>query len=371
MKMIPRPIGVHLLVLFLICTACSPKPDPGPTVSPTLEPTIASTDVPNPFIRLTATSTSSPPPAPTDYAIQDEDFQDVEQECKTDVNITSVSGDTLSVSGGPISMINGDWAIFCYGARHTWIGTLTYAGYTFTSDDINPLQFMVTEDEGYIYVQGNGSVTTPDGETVALGSGVSQEQASSSKYGELIFSDRFDSNEFDWPEGKKNDSDRLGNCEITGGVYSWTIESLDGYVGHSQIADIDNIENFYASVDVERFDGARDAAYGIIFRVDNDWYYYEFLICDFCGEYNINLYKNDEWIVLVDWKTSDTIKSYGTNQLAVLAEGSKFQFFINGELVQEYQNTGIRYGAVGLTIEVYSTGDKVTVHFDNFEVYVP
>jgi hypothetical protein len=56
---------------------------------------------------------------------------------------------------------------WCRGAKHTWIGRLTYEGYTFDSDDADPLQFMVTE-KGYIYVKGKGMVTMPDGKAVKL-----------------------------------------------------------------------------------------------------------------------------------------------------------------------------------------------------------
>jgi len=56
---------------------------------------------------------------------------------------------------------------WCRGAKHTWIGRITYEGYTFDSDDADPLQFMVNE-KGYIYVKGKGMVTMPDGKAVKL-----------------------------------------------------------------------------------------------------------------------------------------------------------------------------------------------------------
>jgi hypothetical protein len=59
------------------------------------------------------------------------------------------------------------WQLWCNGATHTWVGTLSYQGYIFTSDDLSPLQFMVTE-EGYKYVGGKGTIKMPDGTTVNL-----------------------------------------------------------------------------------------------------------------------------------------------------------------------------------------------------------
>jgi len=371
MNTVTRSIGVCVLVMSLICAGCGPGIEVGPTETPAATPTPSPTDKPIPTSTTESTSTFTPTATPKSFAIQDADFQDFEEDCKTNVNITSVSGDSFGLTGSPISMINGEWALFCYGAKHTWIGTLTYAGYTFTSDENNPLQFMVTEGQGYIYVKGDGSVTTPEGETIVLGSGSSQEQTSGFQDWRLFLSDNFDSFELEWPTGEDNDSDQLGLYEISGGVYSWTIESLNGYVGNSQIPTLDDFGDFYASVDVEKISGAEDASYGMIFRVDIDWYYYEFLICVDWGEFNINLFQNEEWIVLTDWTESSAINIDGPNQLAVLAEGSQFQFFINGDLVAELENDRIPLGGVGLTGEVYDTGDKVTIHFDNFKVYLP
>ena len=65
-------------------------------------------------------------------------------------------------------MIDGNWAIFCYGAKHKWIGTITYAGYTFASDQTDPLQFIVDQEQGYVYVKGKGSVTLPDKTIIAF-----------------------------------------------------------------------------------------------------------------------------------------------------------------------------------------------------------
>ena len=58
--------------------------------------------------------------------------------------------------------------IWCYGAKHTWMGNLTYGDYTFDSDDNSPLQFVLDRVKGYTYLSGTGSVTKPDGKTVEL-----------------------------------------------------------------------------------------------------------------------------------------------------------------------------------------------------------
>ena len=160
-------------------SACLQPPTPLPPLP---------TDTPQPA--ATQTPTTIPSPTPRSFAIQDKAFQDYEQDCQTDVNITGVNGDSLQIKvNSTISMINGNWAVFCYGAKHTWIGVLTYEGYTFASDADDPLQFQVTASQGYVYIKGIGTVTMPDGtqvnlpnDTSAASAGVAPLCAASSNY---------------------------------------------------------------------------------------------------------------------------------------------------------------------------------------------
>jgi N-acetylglucosamine kinase-like BadF-type ATPase len=87
-----------------------------------------------------------------------------------DVAITDVKGDSLLVTvlSGSVKLGGGGLTIWCYGAKHTWQGKLTYAGYTFASDATAPLQFMVDKDKGYVYIKGKGSVKFPNGKIVHL-----------------------------------------------------------------------------------------------------------------------------------------------------------------------------------------------------------
>ena len=57
---------------------------------------------------------------------------------------------------------------WCNGTIHVWKGKVTYEGYTFESSTDDPLQFAVDKDKGYRYVEGKGTVTTPEGKVVEL-----------------------------------------------------------------------------------------------------------------------------------------------------------------------------------------------------------
>ena len=69
---------------------------------------------------------------------------------------------TFNPSGGY------DQNIWADGVTHTWIGKCKYEGYVFDSDSSKPLVFRVDKDNGYTYVGGKGTVTTPDGKSTTL-----------------------------------------------------------------------------------------------------------------------------------------------------------------------------------------------------------
>jgi hypothetical protein len=111
------------------------------------------------------------------FAIKHEKFKpDYEGTCNTDVKVASVEGDGLYVLG-KISIRDGYHTLWCYGAKHIWIGKLSYAGYIFDSDKKYPLQFTVSKDKGYLFLKGKGTVTTPKGKIVKLKSaGIDREK---------------------------------------------------------------------------------------------------------------------------------------------------------------------------------------------------
>jgi hypothetical protein len=108
---------------------------------------------------------------PEPLVLQGEAFEaDTEETCSTDVAITEVVGEGLRIEvlSGSLSIREGGLTIWCYGAKHTWMGTLSYGDHTFVSDEEDPLQFTLDKDRGYVYLAGEGSVELPDGSVVDL-----------------------------------------------------------------------------------------------------------------------------------------------------------------------------------------------------------
>ncbi|MFN2218696.1 MAG: FHA domain-containing protein [Anaerolineae bacterium] len=148
-------------------------PEPTATATP-IPPTPTPTATPTPTQTPTPTPTPVPPtatPKPEPLVLQGEAFEaDVQDSCSVDVAITEVIGDGLRIKvlSGSIPIRQNGLTIWCYGAKHTWMGNLTYGDYTFDSDDNNPLQFILDRIKGYTYLSGTGRVTQPDGKIVEL-----------------------------------------------------------------------------------------------------------------------------------------------------------------------------------------------------------
>ena len=162
--------GIIFTILAGILYGCTEQPGSVPTPTPATSTTQGSTSPE----ASTPTPPTAPKPktAPSLYTITDKAFRAVQEvDCVTDVQIIEVNDNQFLLKageGGGLQIIMGEMVLWGYGAKHTWIGKLVYAGYTFDSDANDPLQFMVDKEKGYIYVKGKGVVIEPDGKKVSL-----------------------------------------------------------------------------------------------------------------------------------------------------------------------------------------------------------
>jgi hypothetical protein len=154
--------AIPVIVAILACQTINIQlTDPPPTPTETATATAAFTVTPSRTPLPTATAT------PKSFIITDSAFvPSYKEHCTSDVSITAVNGQKFTIKG-TIAFTQAGLTWWCYDARHTWIGTLTYAGFTFASDADDPLQFTITP-KGYLYVKGKGTVTMPDGSVVTL-----------------------------------------------------------------------------------------------------------------------------------------------------------------------------------------------------------
>ena len=80
----------------------------------------------------------------------------------------------------------------------------------------------------------------------------------------------------------------------------------------------------------------------------------------------VSVVRDREWLNLVEWTRTDTIKPNGVNLLEVLGLGAHFVFLINGHIVSEREDNHFSQGLAGVAIEGYTAGEKTTFDFLDF-----
>lgn len=186
---------------------------------------------------------------------------------------------------------------------------------------------------------------------------------------EVLFEDDFSSNLNDWPTGDQKDEYGVTNTEFVDGAYRMTQEAKQGVFVWNNLTQVD-YDNFVFSVEATPVEQqvADTFAYGITFRENvDDAEYYAFEV-DTDGYFTVNVRTNEEWETLVEWTESPAINRQSSNQLTVKAVGPAFTFYINGHEVAAIEDDTLDTGAIGVALDLYDKGDKVTVDFDNLAI---
>jgi hypothetical protein len=184
----------------------------------------------------------------------------------------------------------------------------------------------------------------------------------------VVFSDSFDEDTNGWPTDTADGEYAALEPSITGGKYLvvMTAKKSAFWWFHPDLGDLDD---FFVSVTAEKVSGTADAEYGLVFRLGED--YYSFGITKETQKYSVYLWFDEKWEDVLDRTFSELIDPKGPNRLAVLAQGSDFTLFINGEEVDTFQDDSLSSGEVGVGINLNKTGDTVRLKFDDFEVKAP
>ncbi len=179
----------------------------------------------------------------------------------------------------------------------------------------------------------------------------------------LLF-DGFSSNEDNWPVGNQSgEYFSKFNRSIADGRYRWEAEAgrpnsispawLMGYP----------VSDFHLIVNCKHIGGSKaGSGWGVIFRIQDNQNYYWFRMTD-KQFFAVSVQKDGQWLNLVDWGRTDAIKPSGVNQLEVIARETHFIFLINGQIVNEVDDDHFNQGLVGLAIEGYTLGEKITFDF--------
>jgi hypothetical protein len=189
-----------------------------------------------------------------------------------------------------------------------------------------------------------------------------------SRWAEALF-DPFDQNKYDWSIGAYEGSCSTGDRNLLDGRYAWTVTAKSGCIMYNY-PNYQAVEDFYLAVDCQQISGAEDAACGVLLRrMDGDNYYYYFSIGT--DQYvRMQAWLETEWTSLLKEK-NQAIQPWKVNRLIVLARGSHFIFFVNGQYVAELDDGNIARGKVGLIVNLNHAEDTAAFEFDNFELRVP
>lgn len=192
---------------------------------------------------------------------------------------------------------------------------------------------------------------------------------SEAKKWELIANTDFSSN--NWIKESFDDESWKGNEKITSdGTYLVTLnnvsDSLDN--GFWIIPTLEQVSDFYLSVDVKFVAGRSNNSYGLIFRSNGfDAPAYVFRI--FGQSYDVQIYDGD-WKDLSGKIPSPYLLPDNFNRLTVTGKGSEFYFYINDNFVHHVTDSQIQRGNVGFRISVHQ-GIEQIIEFDNFELRIP
>jgi hypothetical protein len=187
----------------------------------------------------------------------------------------------------------------------------------------------------------------------------------------LVF-DNFASNDNNWLVGNQTSEYFTPlNQVIAEGRYRWDAEvsrpssmSTAWLVGYRVI-------DFHLIVNCKHIVGSKtSSSWGVVFRVQDNHNYYWFRMAD-SQFFAVSVVEDSQWLNIVDWTRTATIKPNGVNQLEVIARETHFIFLINGQVVTEVDDSHFSQGLVGLAIEGYTSGEKIIFDFMDIILRAP
>jgi hypothetical protein len=159
--------------------------------------------------------------------------------------------------------------------------------------------------------------------------------------------------------------------QIAGGKYRWETQARRNYATIANAVRVTN-GDFYAAVDMQQLGGTAVCGYGFLLR-DGPAGSYTFRLTN--GDQQFSVYSWNEVKqaprALIEPQFSAAIRPGAINRLAVLAEGPRYQFFINGQPAGEISDIEWTGGTLKLFAQLCQDGDTAIVEFDNLELREP
>lgn len=200
------------------------------------------------------------------------------------------------------------------------------------------------------------------------GGGESDSEQESRKNSDLLYQDDFS------PENVGRwqiEGDELGSIEVNNGQLVIDVAAPNtlqySTLNEPQFADFD------LEISGMLLDGSDESTYGILLRMQGPTEFYRFEIMG-DGHYMVERLNDDgSWTRFVDdWQISEAIQVglNANNRIRVVADGPAMAFYVNGELLQEIEDTTYISGNIALDAGTYGH-PKTRVAFDDLLVSSP
>jgi hypothetical protein len=213
----------------------------------------------------------------------------------------------------------------------------------------------------------------------------------------VLFSDEFNSNEHDWLVGDFSSDTSIETRSIQDGTYRWESEAIQPFVGLVWVQG-EPVSDFYIKIEarLDRSVGTWTAYFGPAFRVaDSDGMrFYAFGHSEYVqrrggGDDEYFNYAYYRFIRLLDDEPSELLSDFagrsgtfpglpeirhppdGTVEIVVVAEGSQFWCFIDGNYVDHVIDDELVEGLIGLAVMVPNYGEQTIIEFDSIELRAP
>jgi hypothetical protein len=184
----------------------------------------------------------------------------------------------------------------------------------------------------------------------------------------IVVVDTFDTDKGIWRVGDSGDEGRTTERYIIDGKYRWEITcGKDGFMPWTIPYHLDPLSNFYLTVEAGLVSGPEsETRYGVLFRRQGQTFY-TFRIED-GPNFRVRLWRQGEWTNLIDFTRVSGVRAGESNRLTVIAEGSRFLFYVDDRCVGEVNDASLAMGNVGLIVYIGDAVDKAILEFDSFEL---
>jgi hypothetical protein len=184
-----------------------------------------------------------------------------------------------------------------------------------------------------------------------------------------VLVETFASNENDWPTGEEDGDLTSISLSITNGLYKWEALAHESFIYWSR-PEMPIVTDFNLSLEAQQITGPADGQMGVVFRqVDADNYYLFRISQD--QYYALQRSAANDWIRIIDWTPCPYVNPEEVNKISVMATGSNYFFFVNGQFITEVFDDNLSSGRVGVAIGLSNPGDQAVFQFDNFALNAP